>query len=831
MRRQRTGVVLLMLMVTALVTAGPLNAAEKEYSIYVVDSPISNQTILPGRPLPPICKQGKLIQVRACPGEYEPASFVVVTKQPLQSVRIEVDALTGPAGTLAKEAVDVRIARPLAPRFPKENIPGSAPVLLVKDDSLLTREPDPHPEYPGQEKDVWPHGSRDAKELLPVRIDNLTQFWITVHVPADARPGSYSASLRVVPDKAPASELTLRLEVYAFHLLPPMLDYSIYYPAYAVPEGSEYEKRIGEWRDVAWLSPKQYLAELENMVAHGLANPFCYGTTPAQKPDGTLDFATIEYVLALREKAGMCPGRPLYMNAPNAAEPRLRPLTDAEKKETSRLIREVMAWGRQRGYPEIYFMALDEQPAATLVLERDSFQAIRDGGGKNFVAEGGFFYDMVADLLDLPVMNAGMYDRQSKFTDQLNNPLALPDKAERAKAKAELEKNYESWMIFDKSDAGTRGIIDGVHRRGNRIFPYMHPMAGSAMPEVHRRNNGLGLWQAGFDGCMNWSYIHAKGSVTNPSDHMFWSYVVRTEDGVIDKVEWEGFREGVDDVRYLTTLMDVLNRRAGTYGKDPLVVETWAWLGNLDAAKDDLNAIRAAMARRIVALHEMGEKQTPLREIPPETLSGAPKGEKWDVEFTGDGLPWEQGWTGDSNSGFWSPNYPAGFFRANGNPGGQGEKAFGRPLAGYGKAGGWTVEWALRAMPEQNVQPFFPQDTVFFNDDTNILIVRYTKKSVILKGHTEANAVAEYALKLDAYHIYRLVRRPGSKTVELYVDNNAKPVLSITPAAAVPPASNLNSVRWCNSAFASVWDFFRYHKGATVPTGASEEKAEQSRLN
>jgi len=56
-------------------------------------------------------------------------------------------------------------------------------------------------------------------------------------------------------------------------------------------------------------------------------------------------------------------------------------------------------------------------------------------------------------------------------------------------------------------------------------------------------------------------------------------------------------------------------------------------------------------------------------------------------------------------------------------------------------------------------------------------------------------------------------------------------VLSITPAAAVPPASNLNSVRWCNSAFASVWDFFRYHKGATVPTGASDEKAAQSRLN
>ena len=810
-------------------TVAPLALADASYSLYVVDPPISNQAILPGRPLPPICKQGKTIQVRACPGEYEPASFVVVTKQPLQSVRIEVDALSGPAGTLPKEVVDVRIARPTAPRFPKENIPGAVTVLLLKDDSMLTSEPDPIPEYPGQRKDVWPHGLRDARELLPVRIDELKQFWITVHVPADARPGSYSASLRVIPTNAPASELILRLEIYAFQLLPPKTEYSIYYPTTLVAEGSDDWRMEKGWNNTAWLPPKQYLLELENMVAHGVNNPFCYMAV-ADKPDGRLDFSGIEQVLALREKAGMVAGRPLYLWPSQRAEAVQKKLTNAEKSERARLIQEVMVWGRQHGYPDIYFYAIDEASGSAMSAERDSLQAIHDGGGKVFVACSSDFYDLIPDLLDQPVLLANTYDRGQSLYEKLSltpHPAALPlaDKAGRAKVKAEMEANYESWMSFadQRNDANLRGIIDGTHRRGNRIFTYMFPMAGAAVPEVHRRNYGLGLWQMGFDGCMTWAYAHIKGSVVSPNTEL-WCYVIRTEDGVIDKVEWEAFREGVDDARYLATLLDALGRTVGTYGRDPLVRETWNWLAGLDAATGDLNAIRAEMARRIVALKDMGEHKKSVTEIDPAKMRGAPKGEKWDVEFTGDDLPVDakQGWTGSANAGQFSPNYPPGFLLANGNPGG----GFNRPLAGYTKAAGWTVEWAMGVKAHWLTpgQLPSPQDVVVFNDDTSSLSVRYTKDSVILKDHTGANA-ATLALDFTGYHIYRLVRQPGSKTVELYVDNNAKPVLSITPAAS--NAGNLNSVGWGNSLFQAMWDFFRFHIGATVPTADPAAKAEQ----
>ena len=790
---------------------------DRSYSVLVVDPPITNQAIISGEPLPKVCRKGDVLQLKACAGEYEPASFVVVTKQPLESVRIEIDALNGDAGRIDKDRVNVRIAKPTSPRFPLDK--QSSAVLLVNDDSIFRSEPDPLPESPEQRKDVYPNGVRDAKELLPVRVENLKQFWITVHVPDDAKPGLYTGVVRIIPKYAPPVELTLQLEVYAFKLLPPLAEYSIYYGTTLVTDGSDDWRTEKGWSNTAWLPPQQYLIELQNMVAHGLTNPFTY-TGPQQKPDGTLDFTKVEAVLALREKAGMVRGQPLYLYAPQSAEAVQRSLTEPEKKERSRVVREVMDWAQARGYPNVYFYGIDEASGSAMAAERDSFQAIRDGGGKVFVACSGDFYDLVADQLDQPVLLANLYDRGGVFIEQLSvtphpNMIPMTDKAGRTKAKAQLDAQYESLLSFEyMRNPHFRGIIDGTHRRGNRIFTYMFPMAGVPMPEIHRRHYGLGLWQMGFDGCMNWAYTHMKGSVTEPG--LFWCYVVRAHEGVIDKLEWEGFREGVDDARYLATLLDLLNRRAGIYGKDPLVVETWAWLGQLDAAKDDLNATRAEMAKRILALKGMGVHKKAMVEIDAEKLIGAPKDEKWEVEFTGDGLPTEQGWTGDANGSMFSPNYPPGFLLTNGNPGG----SFKRPLSGYTKVTGWTLEWGLTAKNLQQLPS--TQTVVTFSDDASVLRIDCSKDSMIVMDHT-GKPLSRLALQLDEYHIYRLVRRPGSKTVELYIDNKSKPSLSVTPAA--PPAvgaGNLNSVWWGNSLFQGVWDYFRYHKGAAIPNSARE---------
>ena len=91
------------------------------------------------------------------------------------------------------------------------------------------------------------------------------------------------------------------------------------------------------------MTEQQYLAELRNMVAHGCTNPNIYGGVQ-KGPDGTLDVAMIEKILALREKAGMGPGLPLYMMN-SVAEPVSRMLTEEQKSKRVQGVRKVIGLG------------------------------------------------------------------------------------------------------------------------------------------------------------------------------------------------------------------------------------------------------------------------------------------------------------------------------------------------------------------------------------------------------------------------------------------------------------------------------------------------------
>ena len=94
-------------------------------------------------------------------------------------------------------------------------------------------------------------------------------------------------------------------------------------------------------------------------------------------------------------------------------------------------------------------------------------------------------------------------------------------------------------------------------------------------PEIYRRNYGLGLWKAGYDGAMNFAYRCAYG--VNPwnefdyavdSDYRYrgtQGFVIPSSNGVVGSVAWEGFAAGVNDVRYVTALISEIKKakRAG----------------------------------------------------------------------------------------------------------------------------------------------------------------------------------------------------------------------------------------------------------------------------
>ena len=184
-------------------------------------------------------------------GEYEPASFLIRTDRPLKQVMVRVGRLKGKAGTLSPEAVDVRIARKFYRAITWQCL--AMPWVLVHDPAMWEIVDKPQKWLDELTEKTWksPFGhsladykagySRmnqlnkeliDTDTLQAADIVDSRQFWLTVHIPDDARSGIYRARVTISAKKARKTKLTLEVTVPEFDLLPPKFEYSIYYPTH-----------------------------------------------------------------------------------------------------------------------------------------------------------------------------------------------------------------------------------------------------------------------------------------------------------------------------------------------------------------------------------------------------------------------------------------------------------------------------------------------------------------------------------------------------------------------------------------------------------------------
>ena len=600
-----------LVLVLTVLSALARNVSGADYEVFVVTPAINNEAILPGSPLPAVCRAGTVMKIMACRGEYEPASFVVKANGPLSGVRVDVERLTGPAGTLASDAVDIRVVQVLFRRV--TDWPAHSPALLLHDPDLIVVDEKPQPIALADDAHpvdrAYTHTNRltrhavDTADLQPVDIEDTRQFWITVRVPDTCASGVYQARLTVRPENALPTNLTLDLTVHGFDLLPPPFEYSVYHPAYLDRSHAPTDPR-----SFVNVTPVQLLAELKNMVAHGCANPNIYFSR-FDREDGSPDFETLTRLITIRDCAGISRDKPLYLVKDPPPGIQFEPLDDQERQQMIAFVRRVVDWARAEGVPDVYFMGADEASGARLRGERDSFKAIHEGGGKVFVACGNDSFDLVGDLLDLSIIvhpSHGRIDSVGhKDRGHLRGPEALRNPQELLKAggaQTLLEPHLQK-------------IIAGVHANGFRIFTYMDPIGGQTVPGLHRRNRGLGLWKSGLDGSMTWAYTHIVnnnlGVMSDPleakaNQSLLMGLVFRAQDSVIDTPGWEGYREGVDDARYLATLWAALDAAQAKRKHGDLVEQTRHWLDQI-GIDEDLDAMRREMAGRIEALQAPGE--------------------------------------------------------------------------------------------------------------------------------------------------------------------------------------------------------------------------------
>ena len=99
------------------------------------------------------------------------------------------------------------------------------------------------------------------------------------------------------------------------------------------------------------------------------------------------------------------------------------------------------------------------------------------------------------------------------------------------------------------------------NKLGLRTGWYGSLHVGPENPVTNRRQYGLVPYFAGYTA--NCNYAHHLGPYNDDSvTYRPMVFAYGTGDGVLDTIQWEGFREGVDDIRYATALVKLAREAA-----------------------------------------------------------------------------------------------------------------------------------------------------------------------------------------------------------------------------------------------------------------------------
>lgn len=500
------------------VSAGKLKS--KDMLIYVVP-PISGLKILPHDSFVPGNISDKIKMV-ATAGEYEPVSFVVSALSDIRSLKVEATDLKGKKMTIPAGNIDIKIVKCWYQA-------GSAwfgigqdkdkkvliPELLLNDDTLVKVDYKEEKNYlklnfPDGDKYIWisnpeekggnfkflsikDYPVKDSPVLLPVNIPAKTNKQFWITVK--------------VPDTAKAGTyagnitLSVGKETYAtIDLKLKVLPFKLASPKTYYDIKEDFVSSIYYRGKIHPKYPQGSIScgyKSEEQLRAELKNMFAHGITNPMVYQ-SFNKKLLGKYLKIRQEVGMG-NQPLYSIGVSANS----------KPEA---IKKLIEFAKPYGITEVYFHGLDEARGERLKAQRITWQATRKAGGKVFVA--------------------GYRGRSFEAMGDIQNLLVC--------AHFPLREEAEKW-----------------HSVGHKIWCYANPQAGPENPELFRRNFGLFLWKANYDGAATYAYQHSFGNIWNDFDHYKYRsniFVYPTVNGVIDTIAFEGYREAIDDIRYATTL-------------------------------------------------------------------------------------------------------------------------------------------------------------------------------------------------------------------------------------------------------------------------------------
>lgn len=151
--------------------------------------------------------------------------------------------------------------------------------------------------------------------------------------------------------------------------------------------------------------------------------------------------------------------------------------------------------------------------------------------------------------------------------------------------------------------AFTAAQIAEFRATGHKIYSYANPQTVPEFPNTFRMNYGLNLWQKGYDGAMDYAYQHAMQDIWNDFDSYAYrdhNFTYPTANGVIDTIQFEGYREACNDIKYLDALQAAITAHPGSTAT---TASNWlTTLKSTDLTTVNLDEVREQMITYILAL-------------------------------------------------------------------------------------------------------------------------------------------------------------------------------------------------------------------------------------
>ena len=508
---------------------------------YYIRPAIRDEQILPWT-VPTAEEISGHIDVVACRGESESVSLGLFAVQDLEGVHLAFgQPASGPGTRLPLSVADPYHVKCWYQSGVGTIHPSQTTLLaelLLKDPALITV--DPKSRTNELHFDPIP---TDARTLRPIDIPAFEsrQIWITYHIPPDAKPGRYSDMIAIYDADGVCATVPVRIRVPEWDLAPSPMVHGLYYGR-RMPKLSTVEEENAFFTILE--------AELRDQIEHGCNAVATYVHT-GPLPSDRSPTASAQRINDIQAKYGVT-GTPYFGVVDHVGFQQGDQLPGVT--ERARLLGE---WARRNGRAGFCFQGRDESSGKKLLEQRPSWEAARKGGGKMWVACRPSYFKHMGDILDYPVVTGRL----------------RPELAEK------------------------------VHANGFKILSYGNPQAGVEMPALYRRNYGLALLAAGYDGAINYEYRTKDDKKAwddfdagNYRDHNFAYPAVGKP---IDTIQFEGWREAVDDVRYATTLANAIKAALATDPQHKLATESRRWLDGITGYEPDLDHVRTEMIRRI----------------------------------------------------------------------------------------------------------------------------------------------------------------------------------------------------------------------------------------